>query len=152
MPGGPCRFWLPGAPPFGPSFPGPHPISKSPAGTSINCPEPEVTFWISTPSLHPVTSGRSSYSHIICLAQHKVKMQTLIQKLSILSFFKFFSFIFISWRLITLQYCSGFCHTLTHVFPIPVPPPTSLSTRLLWVKTFKTVVRALNQPQGSSAC
>ena len=25
----------------------------------------------------------------------------------------FFSFIFISWRLITLQYCSGICHTLT---------------------------------------
>ena len=25
----------------------------------------------------------------------------------------FFSFIFISWRLITLQYCIGFCHTLT---------------------------------------
>ena len=25
----------------------------------------------------------------------------------------FFSFIFISWRLITLQYCSGFCHILT---------------------------------------
>ena len=24
----------------------------------------------------------------------------------------FFPFIFISWRLITLQYCSGFCHTL----------------------------------------
>ena len=28
-------------------------------------------------------------------------------------FFSFFSFIFISWSLITLQYCSGFCHTLT---------------------------------------
>ena len=28
------------------------------------------------------------------------------------SFF-FFPFIFISWRLITLQYCSGFFHTLT---------------------------------------
>ena len=27
----------------------------------------------------------------------------------------FFSFIFISWRLISLQYCSGFCHTLTQV-------------------------------------
>ena len=27
--------------------------------------------------------------------------------------FFFFSFIFISWRLITLQYCGGFCHTLT---------------------------------------
>ena len=26
-----------------------------------------------------------------------------------------FSFIFISWRLITLQYCSGFCHTLTWI-------------------------------------
>ena len=28
-------------------------------------------------------------------------------------FILFFPFIFISWRLITLQYCSGFCHTLT---------------------------------------
>ena len=27
--------------------------------------------------------------------------------------FIFSPFIFISWRLITLQYCSGFCHTLT---------------------------------------
>ena len=27
----------------------------------------------------------------------------------------FFSFIFISWRLIILQYCSGFCHTLTWI-------------------------------------
>ena len=41
----------------------------------------------------------------------------------------FFSFIFISWRLITLQYCSGFCHTLTwisHGFTcIPYPDPPS---------------------------
>ena len=29
------------------------------------------------------------------------------------AFFFFFSFIFISWKLIALQYCSGFCHTLT---------------------------------------
>ena len=28
-------------------------------------------------------------------------------------FLFFFSFIFISWRLITLKYCCGFCHTLT---------------------------------------
>ena len=27
----------------------------------------------------------------------------------------FFKFIFINWRLITLQYCSGFCHTLTWI-------------------------------------
>ena len=40
-----------------------------------------------------------------------------------------FPFIFISWRLITLQYCSGFCHTLTwisHGFTcIPHPDPPS---------------------------
>ena len=35
--------------------------------------------------------------------------------LPIILFFCFFSFIFISWRLITLQYCSGFCHTLTWI-------------------------------------
>ena len=50
------------------------------------------------------------------------------------SHFFFFSFIFISWRLISLQYCSGLCHTLTwisHWFTytltawalIPSPPP-----------------------------
>ena len=41
----------------------------------------------------------------------------------------FFSFIFISWRLITLKYCSGFCHTLTwisHGFTcVPHPDPPS---------------------------
>ena len=51
----------------------------------------------------------------------------------------FFSFIFISWRLITLQYCSGFVihwHESAmdlQVFPILIPHPTSLSTRFLWV-------------------
>ena len=38
-------------------------------------------------------------------------------------------FIFLSWRLITLQYCSGFCHTFTwisHGFTcIPIPDPPS---------------------------
>ena len=43
------------------------------------------------------------------------------------SFFLFFIFIF-SWKLITLQYCSGFCHTLTWIshgytcIPHPDPP------------------------------
>ena len=45
----------------------------------------------------------------------------------------FFQFIVISWRLITLPYCSGFCHTLTwtsHGFTCiphrnhPLPPPS----------------------------
>ena len=50
-----------------------------------------------------------------------------------LTFFSFFFklinlFILISWRLITLQYCSGFCHTLTWIshgytcIPHPDPP------------------------------
>ena len=41
----------------------------------------------------------------------------------------FFPFVFISWRLITLQYYSGFCHTLTwisHGFAcVPHPDPPS---------------------------
>ena len=54
------------------------------------------------------------------------------------NFFLLFIF-FISWRLITLQYCSGFCHTLAWIshgvtcIPHPDPPPTSLSTWSLWV-------------------
>ena len=44
-------------------------------------------------------------------------------------FYYFFPSIFISWRLITLQYCSGVCHTLTwisHGFTsIPHPDPLS---------------------------
>ena len=50
--------------------------------------------------------------------------------------FFFFPFIFISWRLITLQYCSGFCHTFTwinHGFTcIPYPdPPSHLPLHLI---------------------
>ena len=33
--------------------------------------------------------------------------------LAVLALSFYFPFIFIRWRLITLQYCSGFCHTLT---------------------------------------
>ena len=48
-------------------------------------------------------------------------------KQHVLCFFS--SFVFISWRLITLQYCSGFCHILTwisHGFTcIPHPDPPS---------------------------
>ena len=49
----------------------------------------------------------------------------------------FFPFIFISWRQIALQYCSGPCHTLTcqpwiHMYspsrsPLPPPPPPNPS-------------------------
>ena len=33
--------------------------------------------------------------------------------LAFIFFVIFFPFIFISWKLITLKYCSGFCHKLT---------------------------------------
>ena len=65
--------------------------------------------------------------------------------------FLFFYFIFISWRLITLQYCNGFCHTLTwishgftcvphadppshlppHPIPLGLPSAPALSTCLM---------------------
>ena len=45
----------------------------------------------------------------------------------------------ISWRLITLQYCSGFCHTLTRIslgytcIPHPDPPTHLESTfKIIW--------------------
>jgi len=43
-------------------------------------------------------------------------------------YFLFFKFIYFNWRLITLQYCSGFCHTFTWIshgctfVPHPEPP------------------------------
>ena len=79
------------------------------------------------------------YNH----AQDTGSVQQVYCWLELLSKFFFSPFIFISWRLITLQYCSGFCHTLTwisHGFtcvphPESHPPPPSPS-----------------HPSGSSQC
>ena len=65
-----------------------------------------------------------------------------------LSFFNFLNF-FISWRLITLQYCSGFCHTLTwisHGFPC-IPHPDTPSHLPLY-----SIPLGLPSAPGPSAC
>ena len=64
------------------------------------------------------------FSSLLILLYFLLLIYLLIKKI-------FFSFIFISWRLITLQYCGGFCHTLTwigHGFTcVPhLNPPTHL--------------------------
>ena len=53
--------------------------------------------------------------------------------------FIYLSFIFISWRLITLQYCSGFCHTLTWISHSSAFSKTSLN---IW----KFMVHVLLKP------
>ena len=47
--------------------------------------------------------------------KHETEIVTSFGMTKILLMYQnfFFQIIFISWRLITLQYCSGFCHTLT---------------------------------------
>ena len=71
-----------------------------------------------------ITSGLS------CVCSFR-KTQSFMLLFQIILFF--FSFIFISWRLITSQHCSGFCHTLTWIShgvthvphpDTPLPPPS----------------------------
>ena len=59
-------------------------------------------------------------NHLHSIAIHSMNVPTFSKCLFLLLlllkfYFYFFSFIFISCRLITLQYCSGFCHTLTWI-------------------------------------
>ena len=64
--------------------------------------------------------------------------------------FFFFPFIFISWRLITLQYFSGFCHTLiwiSHGFTC-VPHPDPPHPQLL----LHTIPLGLPSTPGLSTC
>ena len=61
---------------------------------------------------HVTNSGSRSFAiHVCCVFLPCWFSWMQFSMFTSVSFF--FSSIFISWRLITLQYCSGFCHTLT---------------------------------------
>ena len=86
----------------------------------------------------------------ICLSYWSVPMLgAYIYNYYYYFYFLFFSFIFISWRLITLQYCSGFCHTLTwisHGFtcvPHPDPPSHLPAHPILWVHQPRALVSCI---------
>ena len=64
-----------------------------------------------------------------------------LEILHILVFFFFPSFIFISWRLITLQYCSGFCHTLTWIRYLGVY--LLKETKDLYIENYKTLMKEI---------
>ena len=74
------------------------------------------------PIYMPLSEGTRCHELHFLNVEFKVSFFTLL-------FHLFFPFIFISWRLITLQHCSGFCHTLTwisHGFTcVPHPDPHS---------------------------
>ena len=77
-------------------------------------------------TVHQPVQQRTVYPNV---SSAEVEKLCFIYLNFIFIFLAFFSFIFISRRLITLQYCSGFCHTLTwisHGFTyIPHPDPPS---------------------------
>ena len=91
-------------------------------------------------SPHKQWLGPQKYSGTISLDEAHIWITDFICYL-IHSTFYFFPFIFISWRLITLLYCSGFCHTLTwisHGFTcIPHPDPPSHIQPLILKLTIK---------------
>ena len=88
--------------------------------------------------LHPEFLSRSivSGSYSDCRLESKQATFHFFYFFEIILSMAFFFILFISWRLITLQYCSGFCHTLTcishGVTCIPHPdPPSHLPLHLI---------------------
>ena len=99
-------------------------------GTSVQdgcvCVSLSLLFLLSEPSVchswaeSPQSLGSMSYDHLTLIPSFPSSGQG--------DFILFIYLFFISWRLITLQYCSGSCHTLTRIshgftcIPHPDPP------------------------------
>ena len=73
-----------------------------------------------------------THTHVLPSLEHLepffLFFMNLFIYLSLWSFFSLKNIIYFNWRLITVQYCSGFCHTLTWInhgctcVPHPEPP------------------------------
>ena len=108
--------------------------------------------WKQIPFIHSLKkSFLLFYAPLLQFYKSNNNIFTFFFKVYILFIYLFFPFIFISWRLITLQYCSGFCHTLTwishgltcvphpdapsclplHPIPLGLPSAPALSTCLV---------------------
>ena len=97
-----------------------NPMDCSPPGSSVHgILQSRILEWVAMPSSRGSSPSRD-WSHV--------------SSVSCTGWWGFFFFliIYLNWRLITLHYCSGFCHTLTWIshgctgVPHPEPPPTSL--------------------------
>ena len=90
-------------------------------------------FWRNKPKM--------SFVMKVCLIWGECTYQVYFVVVAIFIYFLFYKykFIYFNWRLITLQYCSGFAiHSHesamgVHAFPILNPPPTSIPTPSLQV-------------------
>ena len=75
-----------------------------------------MSLWLSCKSNIFPKCLKNSFFHFLTLCLPPLPPSSTVLSTFCFLFFKFFSsFIFISWRLITSQYCSGFCHTLTWI-------------------------------------
>ena len=85
--------------------------------SSTGIPSPPLAmFVVMLPKAHLASHFRMSGSRwVIIPSWLSGSWRSFLYSSSVYSYYLFFFFSFISWRLITLQYCSGFCHTLTWI-------------------------------------
>ena len=129
------------------------PLNNTGVNPHITYSPPSVSV---VPRIHGFNQPCTIFSYLLlkrCTYKWTSAVQThVVQESAVLLlpfFLNFFFIFFISWRLITLQYCSGFCHTLTwisHGFTC-IPHPDSPSHLPL-----QPIPLGLPSAPGSSTC